>query len=140
MNSQIDDLQRGFKKLQEDRSNDNENFDKDIKQMKIDILNAQTNHNFENEEEKKKPKKESSDTSENISINYKNGINDRFSKIQATLQNCVTDSELKRFKNEIKDKLKELEKEDENIRKEIKDEFQGILVLFDKKSEQISDL
>lgn len=50
MNSQIDDLQRGLKKLQEDRSNDNENYDKDIKQMKIDILNAQTNHNFENEE------------------------------------------------------------------------------------------
>jgi predicted DNA-binding ArsR family transcriptional regulator len=119
MNSQIDDLHRGLKKLQEDRSNDNENYDKEIKQIKIDLLNSQTNVAVE--EEKTKPKKESSEATENISINFKNGLNDRFSKIQATLQNCITDAEFKRFKNDIKDKLKDLENEDENIKKEIKD-------------------
>jgi NADPH-dependent curcumin reductase CurA len=43
-------------------------------------------------------------------INWKNQLNDKLSKIHASLQGFITETEFNRFKNETRDKLEELEK------------------------------
>ena len=52
----------------------------------------------------------------------------------------VTESEFKRFKNEVLDKLSSLENEDERIKKETKDDLQAINDLLDIKDEEIAKI
>lgn len=47
---------------------------------------------------------------EENTINWKNQLNDRISKIQASLQGFVTETEFNRFKQQTRDKTEELEK------------------------------
>ena len=62
--------------------------------------------------EKKSPKKNerlSMDmVRDDITINFKDQLNDRLSKIQNSLQGFVTETEFNRFKSEAREKMEEL--------------------------------
>ena len=57
----------------------------------------------ERKETPEEKRKETGDISENI--NYRNNLNDKLSKIQATLNTFISDNEFQRFKENINKKF-----------------------------------
>ena len=95
---------------------DSDNFDKQLKMIQVNLLNNPTQKEADKEEknepqEKKSPApkkseknkdKEAREARESMTINFKDEINDKLSKIQASLQGFVTETEFTRFKTETR--------------------------------------
>ena len=87
---------------------DSENFEKQLKMIQVNLLNSSSQKEGEKvkeeksePQEKKSPSKkndknrdrESREARESITINFKDELNDKLSKIQSSLQGFVTETE-----------------------------------------------
>ena len=109
-----------------------EDLEKQIKMMQVEMLN--TSNQIQEVQISKEsesaqthsPKAErtrspaSMGRDENV-INWKNQLNDRISKIQASLQGFVTETEFSRFKQQTRDKAEDLEKRHEKLEREFEE-------------------
>lgn len=96
---------------------DSENFEKQLKIIQVNMLNSSPSQAQNSDKKDKKEEKSSSEVQdrekkspkkndkvqmdnirEDITINFKDQLNDRLSKIQNSLQGFVTETEFNRFK------------------------------------------
>lgn len=105
------------KRIQDEMRKDSDNFDKQLKMIQVNLLNKPSQKEEEKEkEEKSEPQDKRSPSSRKTekireketrearesTINFKDELNDKLSKIQASLQGFVTETEFNRFKTETR--------------------------------------
>ena len=95
-----------------------EELEKQIKVLQVEMLNGLSNNQKMSQEsdhlekdDKKRDERSKSPAAngrEENTINWKNQLNDRISKIQASLQGLVTETEFNRFKQQTRDRTEEM--------------------------------
>ena len=91
-----------------------------------------------NESEKGKKPEKHEEASENV--NSKNNLNDKLSRIQASLQTFISENEFKRFKDNVNENFNEMKEENESKVKELKEEIGELDRKNTKKAEKINEL
>lgn len=139
---------------------DSETFEKKLKVIQVGLLNTPSvpskesdadikdkkeDTNIEGQQKEKKSPKKNEKVSigsvrQDITINFKDQINDRLSKIQNSLQGFVTETEFNRFKTETRDKAEQLEKKHDKFEHEMEEELKKIYDMFINKDIQMNRL
>lgn len=131
---EIEDKQ---KRMQNEMRKDSQDVEKQLKIIQVKMITpAPAAETEEKAEEKKSQKKtdrpkESPDASrDEVSVNFKNQLNDKLSNIQNSLQGFVTEAEFNRFKTESRENFEELEKKQDKFYNEYEEEIKKIYDMF----------